>query len=96
LDSSFGSSPIFGSKLGLAKDDTPKLKGQISVINHEAMLLEIADMSFWIDAKTKIEDSNSNHISFSDLDVGDTVELWYNDSQTNDDGFSYASKIETD
>jgi hypothetical protein len=82
---------------GLAKDkdNGTKLEGvEITQLDANAMTLTVADMTFWVDAKTKIEDSNSNHISFSDLAVGDRVELWYDELQTNDDGFSYATKIE--
>jgi hypothetical protein len=51
-------------------------------------------MTFWIDAKTKIEDANSVHISLSDLEPADFVDLEYNPSQINAYGFVYASKIE--
>jgi Domain of unknown function (DUF5666) len=80
---------------GLAKDNGPKLEDvTILSLDTKAMTLTVADMTFWVDTKTKIEDNNSNHISFSDLSVGAEIELWYDELQSNADGFSYASKIE--
>jgi Domain of unknown function (DUF5666) len=82
---------------GFAGDDNPKLENVIiQELDAEAMTLTVNDMNFWVDAKTKMEDDDSNPISLSDFSVGDTIEIWYNDSQTNDDGFIYASKIEFD
>ncbi len=87
----------FVFNVGFAKDDGTKLERvEIVELDIDAMTLVVADMTFWVDEKTKIEDNNSNHISFSDLEVGDRVELWYDESQSNDDGFAYASKIELD
>jgi hypothetical protein len=81
--------------VGFAKDENPKIENvEILELDPEAMTLSIEAMTFWIDAKTKIEDSGSNHINFSDLQVGDIIEIWYDDLQSNDAGFSYASKIE--
>ena len=81
--------------LGFAKEDGAKLERvAITQLDVEAMTLTVADMTFWVDTKTKIEDSNSNPISLSNLSVGDNIEIWYDESRSNDDGFSYASKIE--
>jgi hypothetical protein len=77
-----------------AKDDALKLKGEIISLSVNARTVRVADMTFWIDAKTKIEDANSIHLSFSDLEPGDFVELEYNPPQINLEGFGYASKIE--
>jgi hypothetical protein len=77
-----------------AKDDEPKLEGEILSLDVNALTITIADTTFWVDAKTKIEDANSVHISFSILEPGDFVELEYVPSQLNSQGFVYASKIE--
>jgi hypothetical protein len=77
-----------------AKDDEPKLKGEILRLDVNALTITIADMTFWIDTKTKIEDADSVHIRFSGLEPGDFVELEYVPSQLNSQGFVYASKIE--
>jgi hypothetical protein len=77
-----------------AKDDEPKLKGEILQLDVNALTITIADMTFWIDARTKIEDANSVHISFDVLEPGDFVELEYVPSRQNTQGFVYASKIE--
>jgi Domain of unknown function (DUF5666) len=82
---------------GFAGDDNPKLENvEITELDVEALTLTVADMNFWVNAKTKIEDNNSHYISFSDLSVGATIEIWYDESQSNDEGFVYASKIEID
>lgn len=77
-----------------AKDDEPKLEGEIIRLDVNALTITIADMTFWVDAKTKIEDNNSVHINLSDLEPSDFVELEYTPSQINAEGFVYASKIE--
>ncbi len=80
-----------------AKDENPKLENvYILSLDVEAMTLSIEGMDFWVDAQTKIEDENSNNISLSDLSVGDRIEIWFDRSNLNDAGFSYASKIEID
>jgi hypothetical protein len=71
----------------------PKLKGEIIQLDTDTMVLTVTDMTFWADAKTKIEDNNSVHISFGDLEVRDWVELEYNPSQVNAEGFIYASVL---
>ena len=82
---------------GLAGDDNPKLENVvIQELDAEAMTLRVNEMNFWVDAKTKMEDNNSNSIRLSDFSVGDKIEVWFDDAQKNDDGFSYASKIEID
>jgi Domain of unknown function (DUF5666) len=82
---------------GFAGDDNPKLENvEIQGLDLEAMTLTVNDMNFWVDAKTKMEDNNSNSITLSDFSVGDSIEIWYDESQKNDDGFIYASKIEFD
>jgi hypothetical protein len=78
---------------GVAKDDVPKVKGEIISVSKEALTLQIADTVFWVDAITKIEDGNSNYIAFSDLEPGDFVELEYS-SRAGDTGSYYATKIE--
>ena len=86
---------LVGFNLGFAKDDRAKLERvEITVLDVDAMTLGVADMNFWVDAKTKIEDNSSNIISFSGLNVGDTIELWYDESKSNDTGFVYVTKIE--
>jgi hypothetical protein len=81
-------------QVGLAKDNPYKLKGQITIIDHTAMVLEVAQMRFFIDTKTKLEDINSVHINFDKFQVGTWIELEYQPAQTHPEGFIYASKIE--
>ncbi len=78
----------------LAKDKVTKLKGQIELIDHEEMILKVADRGFWLDDESKLEDMNSTHISFDAFEVGTWIELEYDLSKTNTDGFIYASKLE--
>jgi hypothetical protein len=77
-----------------AKDDEPKIEGIITDLDSGALILTIADKTFWVDAKTKIENSNSVHIRFNSLEPGDFVELEYDPAQLNAKGYSYALKIE--
>jgi hypothetical protein len=82
---------------GVAGDDNPKLENvTIQVLDLAAMTLTVNDMNFWVDAKTKMEDDNSNSITLSDFSVGNSIEIWYDETQKNDDGFIYTSKIEID
>ncbi len=83
--------------IGSAGDDNPKLERVvITALDTEALTLVVADTSFWVNAKTKMEDTNSNSITLSDFNVGDVIEIWYDELQRNEAGFAYASKIEID
>lgn len=55
--------------------------------------ITISGTSFWVDASTKVE-RNDRHIAFSDLQLGDWVELKFNSAKKNDAALAYATKIE--
>ena len=74
-------------------DNDLERKGTIEAIDTTAMTLTVSGISYWANSATKVE-NESSHISFADLKTGDFVEVYYDLSQTNADGHSYASKIE--
>ncbi len=74
-------------------DNDLERKGTIEAIDATAMTLTVSGINYWANSATKVE-NESSHISFADLKTGDFVEVYYDLSQTNADGHSYASKIE--
>ncbi len=55
--------------------------------------ITVSGTRFWVDGSTKVE-RNDRHIAFSDLQLGDWVELKFNSAKQNDAGLAYATKIE--
>ena len=79
------------------RDHVPshEVKGQIEAIDPDAMTLTVAGMSFYADDATIVkEDDPDRPIAFTDLAVGDWVEVKYDATAQNEAGAYYAVKIE--
>ena len=79
------------------RDHVPshEVKGRIEAIDPDAMTLTVAGMSFFADDATIVkEDDPDRPIAFTDLAVGDWVEVKYDATAQDEAGAYYAVKIE--
>ena len=72
-----------------------ELKGAVESVDYDAMLITVGGQTFWADAMTIVkQDDPDAPLTFGDLQVGDWVEVKFDSTNTNADGYAYAAKIE--
>lgn len=72
---------------------TGEIEGPLSAVDTAALTLQVGNQTFWADANTLIK-WNDAQGQFSDLRVGDWVEVKFDTGRANSAGQAYAVKIE--